>query len=311
MLSTAKKTHFHTFLHACVHIQIYLSALPGNIYCFIASSHGNLVLIQLSSLNCGHFTQDFDSDISGANCNFWLKFYYTNTEIEEANWLTLDKDITKPGDGFDAIICIGNSFPHLPNSEDFSNRTHKQALKNFCEMLKPGGVMIIDHRNFDAILDTGKAPERNIYYKVSDDTRNQIKHFTVHLHLLWLVPLGMLGTGLWNLQECRSPPPPPKKKKILKKKKKGHLKNVKFGPYIWLNPRNFQGLSPLFPITGAWPLDPTCSGLGASHQNIKSCRKCCILVYAPRQQHFSMPWLGGYVQRCSSSLHCVCGVGNR
>ncbi|XP_072024500.1 glycine N-methyltransferase-like [Amphiura filiformis] len=84
-------------------------------------------------------------------------------EIDVANWLTLDGDISKPGDGFDAIICIGNSFAHLPDF-DGTQSSHRRALRNFAKMLKPGGVMIIDHRNYDAILDTGKAPEKNIYY---------------------------------------------------------------------------------------------------------------------------------------------------
>ncbi|XP_040839333.1 glycine N-methyltransferase isoform X3 [Ochotona curzoniae] len=36
--------------------------------------------------------------------------------IEEANWLTLDKDVPRPaGGGFDAVICLGNSFAHLPD----------------------------------------------------------------------------------------------------------------------------------------------------------------------------------------------------
>lgn len=83
--------------------------------------------------------------------------------IEEANWLTLPDDIHKPGDGYDAVICLGNSFAHLP---DFVGdlRDIKLALKNFHSMLKPGGVLIIDHRNYDYILDTGKTPAKNIYY---------------------------------------------------------------------------------------------------------------------------------------------------
>ena len=31
-------------------------------------------------------------------------------------------------------------------------------------MLKPGGVLIIDHRNYDYILKHGRAPKKNIYY---------------------------------------------------------------------------------------------------------------------------------------------------
>jgi len=37
--------------------------------------------------------------------------------IEEANWLTLLDDIAEiPGDGFDAVICLGNSFSHMPDT---------------------------------------------------------------------------------------------------------------------------------------------------------------------------------------------------
>lgn len=42
--------------------------------------------------------------------------------IEEANWLTLPEDIQKPGDGYDSVICLGNSFAHLPDFKGL-NRT--------------------------------------------------------------------------------------------------------------------------------------------------------------------------------------------
>lgn len=39
-------------------------------------------------------------------------------------------------------------------------------------MVRPGGILIIDHRNYDYILETGRAPQgKNIYYKVL-----QVKH---------------------------------------------------------------------------------------------------------------------------------------
>jgi glycine N-methyltransferase len=38
------------------------------------------------------------------------------TVIEEANWLSLYHDIEDlVGDGFDTLICMGNSFAHLPD----------------------------------------------------------------------------------------------------------------------------------------------------------------------------------------------------
>lgn len=37
--------------------------------------------------------------------------------IEEANWLSLADDINHLiGEGFDAVICLGNSFAHMPDS---------------------------------------------------------------------------------------------------------------------------------------------------------------------------------------------------
>jgi len=84
--------------------------------------------------------------------------------IYEANWLHLIEDIDKvPAGGFDAIVCMGNSFAHLP---DFNGdqREHHQAIQNFYSLLRPGGFLIIDHRNYDYILDHGDAPAKNIYY---------------------------------------------------------------------------------------------------------------------------------------------------
>uniref|UniRef100_A0A3Q1GFL9 Glycine N-methyltransferase n=1 Tax=Acanthochromis polyacanthus TaxID=80966 RepID=A0A3Q1GFL9_9TELE len=91
--------------------------------------------------------------------------------IEEANWLTLADDIQKPGNGFDAVICLGNSFAHLPDFKG-DQSDHKLALQNIASMVRPGGILIIDHRNYDYILETGRAPQgKNIYYK-SDLTQD-------------------------------------------------------------------------------------------------------------------------------------------
>nr|XP_042122519.1 glycine N-methyltransferase isoform X2 [Peromyscus maniculatus bairdii] len=90
--------------------------------------------------------------------------------IEEANWLTLDQDVPA-GDGFDAVICLGNSFAHLPDSKG-DQSDHRLALKNIASMVRPGGLLVIDHRNYDHILSTGNAPQgKNIYYK-SDLTKD-------------------------------------------------------------------------------------------------------------------------------------------
>lgn len=44
---------------------------------------------------------------------------------------------------------------------------HRLALRNIASMVRPGGLLVIDHRNYDHILSTGCAPPgKNIYYKV-------------------------------------------------------------------------------------------------------------------------------------------------
>ncbi|CAM4649916.1 hypothetical protein PO909_011318 [Leuciscus waleckii] len=97
---------------------------------------------------------------------------FDNWVIEEANWLTLHEDVKKPGDGFDAVICLGNSFAHLPDFKG-DQSDQKLALQNIASMVKPGGILIIDHRNYDYILETGQAPQgKNIYYK--SDLRQDI-----------------------------------------------------------------------------------------------------------------------------------------
>lgn len=48
---------------------------------------------------------------------------------------------------FDAIICLGNSFTYLFESED-----RKLVLRNFHALLKPGGILIVDERNYPYML---------------------------------------------------------------------------------------------------------------------------------------------------------------
>ncbi|PNJ89110.1 glycine N-methyltransferase [Pongo pygmaeus] len=92
--------------------------------------------------------------------------------IEEANWMTLDKDVPQSAEGgFDAVICLGNSFAHLPDCKGDQSE-HRLALKKIASMVRAGGLLVIDHRNYDHILSTGCAPPgKNIYYK-SDLTKD-------------------------------------------------------------------------------------------------------------------------------------------
>jgi len=51
------------------------------------------------------------------------------------------------GDGFDAVLCLGNSLPHLLTGSDLM-----AALADFASCLRPGGTLLIQNRNFDRVL---------------------------------------------------------------------------------------------------------------------------------------------------------------
>ncbi|XP_068627916.1 glycine N-methyltransferase [Battus philenor] len=90
---------------------------------------------------------------------------YDEWVIEEASWETLPRDIQSflPGAKFDAVICLGNSFAHLLDEYE-DQRTQRMCLENFARVLKPGGLLFIDHRNYDAMIDSGATPGHSIYY---------------------------------------------------------------------------------------------------------------------------------------------------
>lgn len=95
---------------------------------------------------------------------------FDNWVIEEANWLTLSQDIHHLiEEGFDAVICLGNSFAHMPDTFG-DQREQRQALLNFERCVKPGGLLLIDHRNYDYIIDTGNIPAKCIYYNSQHET---------------------------------------------------------------------------------------------------------------------------------------------
>ena len=51
------------------------------------------------------------------------------------------------GAGFDAVVCLGNSLPHALTAQDL-----RAALDDFVACLRPGGLLLIQNRNFDAVL---------------------------------------------------------------------------------------------------------------------------------------------------------------
>lgn len=74
----------------------------------------------------------------------------------QADWRYLTRSIHEK---FDAVICIGNSFTHL-----FSEHDRRKTLAEFYSVLKHDGVLFLDHRNYDGILDEGFSSKHSFYY---------------------------------------------------------------------------------------------------------------------------------------------------
>jgi len=85
----------------------------------------------------------------------------------QADWRWLSRDIHSK---FDAIICLGNSFTHL-----FKEKDRRKALAEYYAMLKHNGVLIIDQRNYDSILDNGFSTKHKYYY-CGDDVVAEPEH---------------------------------------------------------------------------------------------------------------------------------------
>ncbi len=77
-----------------------------------------------------------------------------------ADWRWLSRDVHSQ---YDAVICLGNSLTHL-----FSEQDRRKALAEFYSVLQHDGVLVLDQRNYDDILDDGFT-SKHIYYYCGDN----------------------------------------------------------------------------------------------------------------------------------------------
>lgn len=80
----------------------------------------------------------------------------------QADWRWLNRDIH---DYYDAVICLGNSFTHLFNEKD-----RRKALAEFYAILEYDGILILDQRNYDIILDD-EYNSKHAYYYCGDQVK--------------------------------------------------------------------------------------------------------------------------------------------
>jgi SAM-dependent methyltransferase len=73
-----------------------------------------------------------------------------------ADWRWLNRNVHEK---YDALICLGNSFTHL-----FNERDRRRTLAEFYAALRHDGILILDQRNYDLILDRGFQTKHTYYY---------------------------------------------------------------------------------------------------------------------------------------------------
>lgn len=92
-------------------------------------------------------------------------------EIVSYDWLELDQ--YKPQSLFDVVLCVGNSICYI-----FGQKEQMKVIKNFKNLLRKNGLLIIDERNFQFMLDH----RADILYKKDEVVAN---HSGLNKHVLY------------------------------------------------------------------------------------------------------------------------------
>jgi len=82
-------------------------------------------------------------------------------------------------DRFDAVVCLGNSLPHLQSKKDL-----KKTIQQIYDLLNPKGILILQNKNYDRILQKNlrfmppnildRKDERIVFSRALDFHKNKI-----------------------------------------------------------------------------------------------------------------------------------------
>ena len=86
----------------------------------------------------------------------------------QADWRWLNQDVH---DLYDAVICLGNSFTHLHEEND-----RRKSLAEYYATLRHNGILILDQRNYDALLNKDKTRPSHKYYYCGEDVTAEPEH---------------------------------------------------------------------------------------------------------------------------------------
>jgi len=110
------------------------------------------------------------------------------------------------GGGFDALLCLGNSLPHLLTPASLA-----AALADFAACLRPGGLVLLQNRNFDAVLaQRERQPESSAARWMEPQSHRERESEWLFLRFYDFEPDGLLafnvvtlrrhGTDAWTQQ---------------------------------------------------------------------------------------------------------------
>ena len=123
------------------------------------------------------------SDLSPAMINkarVNLKEQDLDVILKISDFKHLHKNI---GEKFDAVICVGNSLPHLLTDEDLT-----LALTEMNSVLNENGILILEQRNYDKLLKSKKRffpvafRENDVFFYVLDFFPSEITFNIVNIN---------------------------------------------------------------------------------------------------------------------------------
>mgnify|MGYP001203376952 CR=1 FL=1 len=143
------------------------------------------------------------------------KSYNVNAQFKVADFRNLSKTFNEK---FDAILCIGNSLPHLLNDKDLT-----KALNEMKKLLNKGGFLILNQRNYDMLVGQKKRffpmtiQKDEVFFYVLDYYPKKIIFNVINLET---------KSGGFNVHKTEYNPL--KKSKLVKLLRKSGFKNLKF-----------------------------------------------------------------------------------
>jgi len=127
---------------------------------------------------------------------------------------------------FDAVLCLGNSLPHVLSAEELH-----RALADFAACLRPRGTFIMQNRNFDAVMSTRARWMEPQAHREGETERIFLRFYDYEpdgLITFNILTLKREGQGAWQQKVSAS-----RLRPLLQAELGGALEAIGFGEVQW------------------------------------------------------------------------------